>query len=311
MPFGLCNSAATFQRAMEIALSVLQWLTCLIYIDDIIVFGRNFEKHMKRVEDVLDRIRTAGLKLKPEKCELLQKEVCFLGHVINQSGIKPNPDNVSKILSCPEPKNVTEVRQFLGMWSYYRRVIKDFSSIARPLVNLTKKNITFVWNQECRMSFQSIKKALISTKIMSYPRDQGTFILDTDASENAIGADLSQEQDGNEKVIAYGSRTLNKAETNYCTIDKELAIRYFTEYYRQYLLGHRFKIRTAHQALVWLFMLRKPKGRIARWIEILSQFDFVVEYRPGAKHKNADTMSRLCNPRDCSCGQEDMLEILK
>lgn len=112
MPFGLFNSAATFKRVMEIALIGLPWLTCLIYIDDIIAFGRYFKEHMRRIEDVLDRKKTAGLKLKPEKCELLQKEVCFLGHVINEKGILPNPDNVTKVLSCSVPKSATDVRQF-------------------------------------------------------------------------------------------------------------------------------------------------------------------------------------------------------
>jgi hypothetical protein len=147
---------------------------------------------------------------------------------------------------------------------------------------------------------------------MAYPKDQGTFILDTDASDGAIGAVLSLEQDGKERVIFYGSRTLNKAESNYCVTDKELlAIRYFVEHYRQYLLGRQFRIRTDHQALIWLFKLREPKGRVARWIQILSQFDFAVEYRPGAKHQNADAMSLIFYPRDCRCCQNDMLEILK
>lgn len=136
---------------------------------------------------------------------------------------------------------------------------------------------------------------------MAYPRDQGTFILDTDASDSAVGAVLSQIQDGEEKVISYGCRTLNRAESNYCVIDKEfLAIRCFTEYYRQY-----------HQALIWLFKLQEPNDRIARLNEVLSQFDFTVEYRPGAKHQNADAIFSICNPRDCTCSNEGMQETLK
>lgn len=129
---------------MEIALSELQLLACLIYIDGIIVFGRAFKEHMRRGEHVLDRIKTADLKLKSEKCELLQKEICFLGHVINKKGILPNLDNVTKILSCPVPKNVTDVRQLLGMGSYYRRFIKNFSNLVKPMVKLTKKDVPFV-----------------------------------------------------------------------------------------------------------------------------------------------------------------------
>ncbi|CAC5378745.1 unnamed protein product [Mytilus coruscus] len=148
---------------------------------------------------------------------------------------------------------------------------------------------------------------------MAYPREKGEFILDVDASGRRIGAVLSQIQNQQEKIIAYGSRILNKAERNYCVTDKELlALRYFVEYYRQYLLGRKFKIRTDHQALIWLFSLKEPKGKIARWIEILSPFDFSVKYRPGKKHQHADSMSRLCySPRDCHCSDQDMLEPLK
>ena len=305
MPFGLCNSAATFQRVMEIALSGLQWLTCLIYIDDIIVFGNDVKQHMQRVDEVLNRIAKAGLKLKPEKCDLLCEEVRFLGHVINENGVMPDPTNISKIMDCPPPKTVSEVRQFLGMGSYYRRFIQNFSEIVKQMVHLTKKNVPFVWSAECDNAFQKLKEALVSTDIMAYPKDEGQFILDTDASDNAIGAVLSQIQDGTERVIAYGSRTMNKAEKNYCVTDKELlAIRYFTEYYRQYLLGRTFMVRTDHQALVWLFRLKEPKGRIARWIEVLSSYDFSISYRQGTKHQNADTMSRICNPRACVCEEE-------
>ena len=160
----------------------------------------------------------------------------------------------------------------------------------------------FNWTEKCQEAFEKLKTAFTSTDIMALPRDEGEFYLDTDACDTAIGAVLSQMQDGQMKVIAYGSRTLNKAERNYCITDKELlAVRYFIEYYRQYLLGRKFCLRTDHQALIWLFSFKEPKGRIARWLEILSAFDFVVEYRPGQKHGNADALSRCYNPRDCDC----------
>ena len=138
---------------------------------------------------------------------------------------------------------------------------------------------------------------------MAHPQDDGQFILDTDASANTTGCVLSQVQDGKEKVIAYGSRTLSKTERNYCVTDRELlAVRYFMEYYKQYLLGQKFLVRTDHQALKWLFSLKEPKDRIARWLEIMSAYQFLVEYRPGKKHGNADAMSRRqCNPSDCKC----------
>ena len=184
------------------------------------------------------------------------------------------------------PTNVTEVRQFLGMASYYRRFVKNFSAIAKPLTELTKKDVTFHWSQKCEQAFQELKSILIGPEIMGHPDpDKGRFILDTDACDVGIGAVLSQEQDGREVVIAYASRTLNKAERNYCVTDKELlAVRHFVEYFKQYLLGQTFTIRSDHQALVWLFKLKEPKGRVARWIEILSAYNFNIEYRPWTQH---------------------------
>jgi hypothetical protein len=147
------------------------------------------------------------------------------------------PDNIAKILSWPAPKNVSEVRQIVGMGSYYRRFIKDFSLMVKPLTELTKKSNECIWSDVCKEAFKKLKQAFISPEIMAYPEDYGDFILDTDACDSSIGAVLSEIQDGRLRVIAYGSRTFNKAEKNYCIADKELlAVRYFIAYYRQYLL---------------------------------------------------------------------------
>lgn len=249
MPFGLNNAASTFQRTMEMALQGLQWITCLIYIDDIIVFGKNFEEHMCRVEEVLERIKAAGLKLKPEKCLMLQKEVVFLGHVVSDEGMRPSPTNISKIVSWPKPKTAKQVRQLVAMGSYYRRYVKDFASMVRPMVELTKKGRKFLWTEACDRAFEQMKKALVSADVMGYPlNDGGEFILDVDASDVGIGGILHQFQGDRERVIAYASRSLNKAERNYCITEKELlSVRYFIEYFRQYLLGRRFKVRSDHQ----------------------------------------------------------------
>ena len=313
MPFGLNNAASTFQRTMELALSNLQWITCLIYIDDIIVFGKTFEQHMSRVEEVLERIKAAGLKLKPEKTEMLQKEVVFLGHVVSGEGVRPNPTNIEKIMSWPKPKNAKQVKQLVAMGSYYRRYVKDFASMVRPMIDLTKKGKKFIWTEACDRSFDSMKKALVSTDVMGYPvNDGGEFILDVDASDIGIGGILHQIQEGRERVIAYASRALNKAEKNYCITEEELlAVRYFIEHFRQYLLGRRFRVRSDHQALVWLFRLREPRGKIARWLEILSQYDFCIEYRPGKQQGHCDALSRCENPKDCECPEQDTSEPLK
>ena len=144
IPFGLNNAASTFQRTMEFALSNLQWITCMIYIDDIIVFGKSFEQHISRVEEVLERIKAAGLKLKPEKCEMLQKEVVLLGHVVSDNGVSPNPTNIEKILSWSKPKNAKQVKQLVATGSYYGRYVKDFASMVRPMVDLTRKGKSFL-----------------------------------------------------------------------------------------------------------------------------------------------------------------------
>ena len=309
---GLSTACATFQRLMELILQGLNWQTRIIYLDDIVVFGSSFQEHLQRVEEVLHRIHDSGMKLKPEKCNLFQKKVTFLGHVVSSEGILPNPDNITKILQWPRPTTVTEVIQLLGMGSYYRKFIKNFAKLVRPLVDLTKKGRQFIWSDECERVFTKLKECFSSPDILAYPLDEGDYILDTDASDMAIGGVLSQIQNGTEKIIAYGSRSLNKSEKNYCITDKELlALLYFVEYFRQYLLGRRFTVRTDHQALVWLFKLKEPKGRIARWLEILSYFNFSVEYRPGHKHGNADSMSRCENPADCTCPETDNSEYLK
>ena len=189
---------------------------------------------------------------------------------------------------------MTEVRRILGMGNYYRRFVKDFAKLVSPLTNLTKKGVNFAWTPTCEEVFETLKQTLIGSNIMAYPCETGQYILDTDASDSQIAGILSQIQDGHGRVISYGSRTLGKAERNYCITDKELlAIRHFVEYYRQYLLGRTFVVRSDHQALVWLFRLKEPKGRMARWIELLSEYDFSIEYRSGNKHANADALTQI------------------
>ena len=313
MPFGLNNSASTFQRTMEMALQGLQWVTCLIYIDDIIVYGQDFSQHLQRVEEVLQRIKAAGLKLKPAKSHMLQKEVVFLGHVVSGEGVRPSPTNIAKILCWPKPRSPRQIKQFVAMGSYYRRYIKNFASMVRPMVELTKKGKKFTWSNACDQAYDNLKKALVSADVMGYPLNEaGEFILDVDASGTGIGGVLHQVQGDRERVIAYASRALNKAESNYCVTEKELlAVRYFIEYFRQYLLGRRFLVRSDHQSLVWLFRLKEPRGKVARWIEILGQYDFAIQYRPGGKQAHCDALSRCENPRDCDCPEQDTTDMLK
>ena len=216
MPFGLNSAASTFQRTMELALKGLQWVTCLICIVDIIVYGRSFDEHMRRVEEVLERLKAAGLKLKPDECNMLISEVVFLGHVVSAEGTRPNPTNINKILEWPKPKTAKQIKQLVAMGSYCRRYVKNLASLVRPMVEFTKKGKKFIWSEACEKSFEGLKKALVSTDVMSYLlNDAGQFILDVDASDVGIGGILHQVQNGHERVIAYASRALSKAGKNY------------------------------------------------------------------------------------------------
>ncbi|VDH95429.1 Hypothetical predicted protein [Mytilus galloprovincialis] len=222
MPMGLNSAAQTFQKLMEKVLGNLQWRHCLCYLDDIIIFGNNFEQALENHKLVFECLRAANLKLKPSKCTLFQKEVIFLGHVVSENGIKCDPTKIESVKDWPSPTNVSEIKSFLGFAGYYRKFISEFFTIASPLIKLTRKNQSFKWSDECEESFNKLKERLISAPILSFPKDEGLFILDTDASLNGVGAVLSQIQDEKEKVISYASRTLSKSQRNYCVTKREL-----------------------------------------------------------------------------------------
>ena len=214
MPFGLCNAPSTFARLMELVLKGLHWKICLIYLDDVIVMGRTFEEELERLKEVFERLARAGLKLKPKKCFLFQKRVSYLGHVVTEEGIAADPEKVEQVRTWPTPENSTEVKSFLGLASYYRRFIPDFSTIAKPLYKLTEAKAEFAWTEQCQLAFDSLRGSLTSGRVLAYRAREGEFVLDTDASDHGIGAVLSQFQDGVEKPIGFASRTLSKSERN-------------------------------------------------------------------------------------------------
>ena len=307
MPFGLCNAPATFQRLMDVAMSGLNLEICLVYLDDIILFSDTVEQHMERLEQLFQRLDQTNLKLKPSKCKLFQREVLFLGHRLSADGLTTDPEKTRTIQEWPTPKNLKEVRSFLGLCSYYRRFVQGFSEIASPLHELTKKNHRFGWTTECEDSFKLLKEKLVSSPILAMPVDDGQYFLDTDACDVGIGAVLSQEQNGCERVIAYASRSLSKSERNYCATRKELlAVVFFLKQYRCYLLGRHIKIRTDHAALRWLKNTPEPIGQQARWLEIMEEYDYEIIHRAGRLHQNADALSRYpCK----QCGAvEDVIE---
>ncbi|CAH8585581.1 unnamed protein product, partial [Dicrocoelium dendriticum] len=298
MPFGLSNAPATFQRLMQKVLHELMPHKCLVYLDDVIVHGKTKDEHLNNLAEVLTRLVNVGLKLQPTKCHLLQTEVTYLGHVISGMGIRTDPRKTEQVRLWPTPANVDELRSFLGLASYYRRFVKGFSEIAAPLNTLLQKGKTFEWTVECRNSFDRLRESLCAAPVLVFPDlspNAGEFILDTDASDQAIGAVLSQKgQDGIERVVSYSSRSLSARERNYCTTRKEmLALVFFIKQNRHYLLGRKFLVRTDHQSLRWLQNFRDPEGQIARWQEQLQEYDFECRHRPGALHANADALSRL------------------
>ena len=261
------------------------------------------------MEEVFGRLREAGLKLKLQKCRFLQKEVTYLGHEVSENGVSTDPSKVSKILDWPIPRNVCELRSFLGLTSYYRGFIKDFAKIAVPLHRLTEKNKPFVWSESCLEAFNELKRELTNHPILAYPDFNKEFILDTDASDYGIGGVLSQVEGNEERVIGYASRSLTKPERRYSTTRKELlAIFAFIQHFRHYLYGKSFIIRTDHNALKWLKSFKEPQGQVARWIELLAEFNFVVQHRPGTKHGNADALSRRAE-KDNEIETEEKQEV--
>ena len=303
LPFGVANGPACFERLMETVLAGLQWKRCLVYLDDIIVFGKTFDEHLSRLEEVLNRLIKAGLKLKVKKCHMLKAQVEFLGFVVSPNGVETDYNKIKEVREWPVPTNVTQVKSFLGLCSYYRRFVRGFSQIAAPLNRLTQKDQEFQWTGECQLAFDNLKCCLTKAPVLAYPDFKQEFILDTDASNHSVGAVLSQVQDGEERVIAYASRALNKHEKKYCVTRKELlAAVNFIKYFRNYLYGRPFILRVDHSALRWIRNFKEPEGQVARWLEILGTYDFKIQHRPGLKHGNADGMSR----KPCSqCGWED------
>ena len=308
MGFGLCNAPATFQRAMQLVLQGLTWKEVLAYLDDVIVVGKNFEDHLANVENVLIRFEKHGLKLKPKKCALFQTRVTFLGRLISRDGIAINPENIMAVKEWKVPKTVTQVESFLGFVNYHRDHLEDYAGKASPLYELTgskARKVPFEWKPRHTEAFELLKASMLSAPVLAFPRPEGLFVLDTDASDHAIGGELQQEQDGVLKIIGFGSYVLIPAQKRYCTTRKELlAVLRFTRQFRHYLLGRKFVVRTDHGSLTWLLGFKNIGGQLARWLEELSQYDMQVVHRPGVKHQNADGLSRLEDDLEyCDCYQ--------
>ncbi|GBM18800.1 Retrovirus-related Pol polyprotein from transposon 297 [Araneus ventricosus] len=250
MPFGLCSDPATFERLMETVLRGLMSEACLVYLDDIIIVGRTFAEHLNNIRKVLQRLQKANLKLSPKKCRFFRKEISYLGHIISADGVKTDPEKSKAVVDWPRPETVHDLRSFLGLCTYYHRFVRNFSAIARPLHKLTETRSNFNWTEKCEKSFNSLKQVLITSPILTYPRTDKEFILDTDASNEGIRAVLSQKIGNEECVITYFSKSLGKPERNYCVTRKELlAFVKSIEHFHHYLYGRKFLLRTDHASL--------------------------------------------------------------
>lgn len=294
MAMGLKSSAMTWQQAINIALASILGTGAYSYLDDIIIYAETLEKHIKKLKDVFTCLRTHKFKLKIEKSNFLNKEISYLGHIVSEHGTKPDPEKMRAIHSFPQPKTVNEMQRFLGCCNYYRKYIKNYANITRPLSNLTKKEAIYIWTENCEEAFTILKKALTSEPLLIFPNFKEIFIVTCDASDVAIGAVLSQGIIPNDKPVQFYSKTLNETQTRYPTIEKELmAIVMAVENFRHYLYGRRFIIYTDHRPLLYIMKNKKPSSRLFRWKIALLEFNFDIYHKDGKQNVVADALSRI------------------
>ena len=301
MPFGLRNAPAVFQRLMQRVLAGLNPDEGVpftsVYIDDILIFSETFEDHLSHLKAVIERIASAGLKLKPCKCKFIRQTVDFLGHILTPVGIHPNPDRVSAVQKFPRPQSVREVRQFLGLASYYRRFVKGFAATAQPLHSLTKVNSRFSWSTDCQEAFDTLKSKLLMAPVLSFPDFSRDFILETDASVKGLGAVLSQRgEDDKVHPVAYASRALSPQEQRYSVTELEtLAVVWAIKHYLAYLYGNSVVVYTDHSAVRAVLNSPHLNGKHARWwsqVHGSGIKNLEIKYRAGRENSNADALSR-------------------
>ena len=287
---------------METCLGDLHLNRCLIYLDDIIVFAKTQEEAITRLGTVFQKLREAGLKLKPSKCELFKTSLLYLGHIVSEDGIRTDPKKIEDILQWPVPLTVTDVRSFLGLTNYYWRFLKGYAKIAKPLTtlisgeNADKKKALVVWTSECQEAFEQLKKLCTEAPVLAYPDFTKPFKLHIDACNRGLGAILYQEQaDGKEKPISFASRSLNKAESNYPTDKLEfLALKWaVTKRFHEYLYGNDFAVYTDNNPLTYILTTAKLDATRHRWVAALAAYNFTLNYRPGKANIDMDALSRI------------------
>ena len=300
MPFGLCNSPATFQRCMMSIFSDMLDGFLEIFMDDFSIFGTNFDNCLSNLERVLQRCVETNLVLSWEKIHFMVKEGIVLGHIISRRGIEVDKAKVDLISNLPPPTTLKQIRSFLGHAGFYRRFIKDFSKIARPLSSLLAKDNPFIFDESCLQAFNTLKFALSSVPIVQPPDCSIPFELMCDASDHAISVVLGQRVNRVSHVIYYASNTLDEAQINYSTTEKELlAIVFALEKFRSYLLGSKIIIYTDHAALKYLLSKKDAKPLLIRWVLLLQEFDLEIKDKKGSDNVVANHLSRLIhNPLD-------------
>jgi hypothetical protein len=292
MPFGLTNAPAVFMDLMNRVFHPYLDKFVVVFIDDVLIYSPTPEEHDEHLRIVMRVLKEKQLYAKLSKCEFWLDKVVFLGHVISAEGIMVDPKKVEAILQWEFPKNVTEVRSFLGLAGYYRRFIKDFSMIALPMTKLMKKGVAFEWNEDCQKSFEELKVCLTTAPVLTLPKPGEEYVIYSDASHQGLGCVLMQMS----KVIAYASRQLRKHELNYPTHDLELAAVVFAlKIWRHYLYGETCRIFTDHKSLKYLLTQKELNLRQRRWVELLKDYDCTIDYHPGKANVVADALSRKSN----------------
>ena len=306
MPFGLVNAPATFQRVMDTILAGPCQPFARVYLDDIIVYSHTPQEHLAHVQTILQALRTSGLRANPSKCRFAAKEIAYLGHVISEGRIQPNPDKADSLKDLPVPTNISQLRSVLGLLNYYRRFVQGYAKVAAPLLALLRQNAAFIWTAECQEALDILTTCISKNAVLYRPDFTRPFIVQVDFSTIGLGAVLSQVIDGVERPILFQSRSLTPGEKNYSPVEGEaLATVWGISVFRPYIHGTHFKLETDCSALTWLKSRADPPPKLARWLLKLSEYTFDLVHRSGAKNANADGLSRV--PQN-NTGQDDIME---
>lgn len=294
MAFGLCNSGATLCRLVDRVIGCDLEPYVFVYLDDIIIATDSYDRHFDILKKLAMRIKTAGLTISVTKSRFCMKSLRYLGYIVGEAGISPDPEKTASIKDYVQPKNVKDIRRLLGLAGWYRRFIPNFAIVTAPLTQLLKKNVTkFVWTKEAEEAMEVIKSILSTAPVLANPDYNKPFIIQTDASDIGMGGVLVQGEGDEERVVAYFSQKFNASQRKYQTTEREcLAVILTVEKFRPYIEGVEFTVITDHASLLWLRNLKDPTGRLGRWALRLQPYQFTLKHRKGRFMVVADALSR-------------------